>query len=293
VVLAPKIIPPSLDSRTPKLTHLAVEGLKLAVWDWPGEDPPLVFAHATGFHGRCWDQVIRRFPNRRCLAADARGHGKSSRPAGPIHWTQLGLDLAQLAEQMSIMGAIGVGHSMGGYAIASAAALRPSTFSTLLLIDPVIPAPEIYGSQSVDGSLIRRRRERWSSPLEMFESFIAQPPFDRWQPEVLKDYCNFGLVPTGGEFVLACAPDVEASIYEFSTEEAANLHPILPSILVPVTVLRSGLGNQLHFETDWSPTDPRLALQFSRGRDVWLPEYSHFFPMERPDLVAEHISILV
>jgi pimeloyl-ACP methyl ester carboxylesterase len=237
--------------------------------------------------------VIRRLPNRRCLAPDARGHGKSSRPAEAIRWTQFGWDLAKIAEQLSITGAIGIGHSMGGYAIVSAAALRPSAFSALLLIDPVIPAPEIYGTQRVDGSLIRGRRERWSSPRGMFESYVAQPPFDRWQPEVLNDYCNFGLVPDGGEFVLACPPHVEAAIYEVSTEDAANLHPILPAIQVPVTVLRSGLGNQLRFKTDWSPTDPHVAWQFSRGRDVWLPEYSHFLPMERPDLVAEYISNLI
>ena len=292
VVSLPNVVTRPIDSRTPTLRRMEVEGLTLAVWEWPGEDPPLVFAHATGFHGRCWDEVVRRFPGRRCLAPDARGHGRSDRPAGPIHWKRLGSDLSNIAGELGLAGAIGIGHSMGGHSVASAAGLRPSAFAALLLIDPVILPPEVYGRRLADATFIRRRRERWSSPEEMLERFRAQPPFDRWEPDVLGDYCRFGLVASGSEWVLACPPDVEASIYEHSTDEDANLHPLLPSIVSPVTVIRCRLGNQPWLDTDWSTTDPRLASRFPRGVDVWLPESSHFLPMERPDTVADYIADL-
>jgi hypothetical protein len=38
-----------------------------------------------------------------------------------------------------------------------------------------------------------------------------------------------------------------------------------------------------------SPTWPKLAAQFARGRDVYLPELTHFIPMQAPDLVARYI----
>ena len=86
--------------RTPELKFVGEPGEELAVWEWPGEDPPFLFAHATGFHGRCWDHIIRMFPERRCLALDARGHGRSSRAQLPYHWRIFGRDLAAVAEQL-------------------------------------------------------------------------------------------------------------------------------------------------------------------------------------------------
>ena len=113
--------------RTPELKFIGEPGEELAVWEWPGEDPPFLFAHATGFHGRCWDCIIRMFPQRHCLAVDARGHGRSSQPELPYHWQIFGRDLAVVAEHWDVRDAIGSGHSSGGHATVQAAALRPHT----------------------------------------------------------------------------------------------------------------------------------------------------------------------
>src|SRR3954469_8271949 len=120
----------------PNLTMLPVRGVELAAWEWPGDGPGLLFAHATGFHGRCWDEVIRGLPARRAIAVDMRGHGRSGKPAPPYHWREFGEDLAEVARVLELRGAVGVGHSMGGHSIAMAAALQPAAFSSLLLVDP-------------------------------------------------------------------------------------------------------------------------------------------------------------
>ena len=283
-----------MESRRPELIHIAAGDLTFAVWDWPGDDPPLLFAHATGFHGRCWDQVIRQLPpGRRCLALEARGHGRSSKPSAPYHWVAFGCDLVKIAERLRISQAIGIGHSMGGYMVTAAAALRPDTFSKLLLVDPTIRKPNLYGIAPFDAGFIRKRRVRWPSPDAMWESFRGRPPFDRWQPEVLRDYCEYGLLLENREYVLACPPDAEASIYECSREAEANIHPAIRSIGQPVTVLRAGAIGSPLFHEDPSPTDPQLAAHFAHGRDVFLPQLSHYIPMEDPGLVAEQIRLLL
>ena len=119
----------------PHLNLVSTNRRQLAVWDWPGEDPPLLFAHATGFHGRCWDHIIRDFPGRRAIAIDARGHGRSSKAEPPCLWREFGCDLAAIAGHMNLRNAIGIGHSMGGHVIVQAAALRPETYAALLLVD--------------------------------------------------------------------------------------------------------------------------------------------------------------
>ncbi|PWT99424.1 MAG: alpha/beta hydrolase [Terriglobia bacterium] len=284
---------PKVTSRTPELLRLPVAGLELAVWDWPGEGPPLVFAHGNGFHGRCWDQVIRHFPNRRCLAPEARGHGRSSKPEPPYHWTYFASDLVQVMEQLGITGAIGIGHAMGGHSVTATAAQRPATFSAMLLLDPTIWELGVYGTEPLNTFVVRHRRNRWSSPDAMFDSFKWRAPFSRWHNEVLRDYCNYGLLLQDGEYLMACPPLIEASAHECAKEMEANLHPQVPSISCPVTILRAGTSARRFFNPYPSPTDPQLASRLPRGRDMLLREQSHFIPMEVPDMVAEHICGII
>ena len=276
--------------RTPELKYLGEPGEELAVWEWPGEDPPLLFAHATGFHGRCWDRIIRMFPERRCLALDARGHGRSSRPELPYHWRIFGRDLAAVAEHWDLREAIGIGHSSGGHGTVHAAALRRHTYRALLLVDPSIFPLEQYGAAPPDVSFTLRRRNLWASPDEMFERFKARSPFAGWRPEILRDYCNFGVLPHDGKFVLACAPAVEASIYQTSREAASNIYVDVAALRQIVVVMRACRERQPgKFDLAASPTAPDLASRFANGREVLLPGASHFIPMEAPERVADEI----
>jgi lipase len=272
----------------PSLDFVTVDGLRIAIWQWPGEGPPLLFAHATGFHARCWDQVIRDLPGRRAIAIDLRGHGRSDKPEPPYHWSAFGREVAAVAEQLELRDAIGIGHSMGGHSIVEAAAMRPDTFRSLLLIDPTIFEAAYYGQpRRHDASFILRRRNVWKSWEEMFERFRNRPPFAHWRPEVLRDYCEFGVLPQGEEYVLACPPHVEAAIYAASNEPESNLYPVIPNIRQPVTVVRGGHPWKLDsFDLNASPTALGLAAHFPNGRDVLLEGRNHYIPMETPELVA-------
>src|SRR5260370_9247526 len=46
----------------------SINGVDIAVWEWAGTDPPVMFCHATGFHSHCWDHVIASLPGRHCYA---------------------------------------------------------------------------------------------------------------------------------------------------------------------------------------------------------------------------------
>jgi len=279
--------------RTPELRFIGKPGKELAVWEWPGEDPPFLFAHATGFHGRCWDYIIRMFPERRCLALDARGHGRSSQPELPYHWRMFGRDLAAAAQQLGVRDAIGIGHSSGGHSTVNAAALRPQTYRALLLVDPTIFPPEYYGMEAPDASFTLRRRNVWASPEEMFERFRSRPPFAGWRPEILRDYCTYGLLPCNGDFVLACPPAVEASIYHYSKDPGANIYAEVAQVRQPVVVMRADRERKPGvFDLGSSPTAADLAGKFSAGREVVLAGASHYFVMEQPGIVAEELRKL-
>ena len=246
--------------------RLTANGVELALFEWPGEDPPVLFCHATGFHARCWDQVISHLPGRHCFALDSRGHGRSSKPAPPYSWRNVGEDVAHVAGNLGLSGAIGVGHSMGGHAVTLAAALAPSAFSELLLLDPVIRPEAEYVGPWQQAQFVAKRRNRWSSPQEMFERFEKRPPFDTWDRAVLRDYCEYGLLPDGDGYVLACPPEIEAAIYENSPAPESNIYPEIATIKIPVQVVRAGkLLDPGNFMAA-SPTAPNLASRFAHAR---------------------------
>jgi lipase len=276
--------------RAPAESQVVVRGVELALWEWPGAGRPVLFCHAAGFHARAWDQVIARLPGTHCYAFDARGHGGSSKPAPPYAWRDFGADAAALAEWLGLSAALGVGHSLGGHAVTLGAALRPGAFAGLLLMDPVIRGKDQYVGPWMQAQFVRKRRNRWTSPEEMFDSFASRPPFDAWDRGVLRDYCQYGLVPDGEDYILACPPEIEASIYEASPAVGSNIYPEIATIRAPVHVIRSGRYREAENVMGSSPTAPNLAASFAQGTDTCLPEHSHFIPMESPELAAKLIE---
>ncbi|MGI8925816.1 MAG: alpha/beta fold hydrolase [Tepidiformaceae bacterium] len=274
-------------------SRLVANGVGLAVFEWPGEStaPAVLLAHATGFHARCWDQVVALLPGRRCVASDMRGHGRSDKPPPPYDWHLFGDDLAAIAREFGLRGAIGVGHSQGGHALTRAAARLPGAFSALLLIDPVIFPREHYNEPPAPQEhFAARRRNAWASADEMFARFRGRPPFDAWDPAVLRDYCDYGLLPapSGEGFVLACPPEIEAATY--AGNSGTDVHDDIAALEIPVRVLRAQQRSEAEpGDMRGSPTPPQLAVWFRHGTDVYLPEQSHLMPMENPALIARHI----
>jgi pimeloyl-ACP methyl ester carboxylesterase len=281
----------------PNPLRLTLQDISLQGYEWPGEGRPILFAHATGFHARCWDQVIRHLPGRHIYALDMRGHGLSDKPEPPYRWHHFGADVAGAARALGLEGAVGVGHSGGGYAVTLAATLDPTIFAGLVLVDPVIMSREAYNRVPTEASdhFAARRRNNWSSPDEMFASFKGRGPFASWEDEVLRDYCDYGLIPAadGEGFVLACPPIIEASIYT-NTVAGEAIYDRLPTLDIPVRILRARPRTEsVQFDMSSSPTAPDLASHFPRADDVFLPHMSHFIPMEDPALVARHVRELL
>jgi pimeloyl-ACP methyl ester carboxylesterase len=221
----------------------------------------------------------------RCIALDMRGHGQSTATPPPVRWRQFGLDTAYVTRELGLHGVLGVGHSMGAHAIALAASLNAGAFAGLLLLDPVILPPRAYGRPWVEEHFARKRRRAWSSPEEMRERFSGRPPFDRWDPAVLRDYCQYAI--RAGE--LACAPEIEGSVYENSSVPQAAIFDEIAMIQAPAWIVRSARPRSEELDMLMSPCWPGLAARFPRGHDAVWEDTLHFLPMERPDRTADWI----
>jgi lipase len=267
-----------------------VGDIDLAVHEWApveGLAPavPLVFAHATGFHGRVFDAIIERFPAHPAYAIDLRGHGQSG--GGPISdWKVVARDVATFLDAAGLSGAVGIGHSMGAHTLVQVAADHPEAFARLVLFDPVILAPEFYAPgeplYTADNPhpAIRRKRD-FASAEEMMERFRERDPYRLFDARVFEDYCRHGLVPapSGEGMELACAPEMEASVYASSRSNGAVLEAA-QRVAVPVLVVRAQMTSLNDFKS--SPTWPELAGRMPLASDLYRPDRTHFHPFEDP-----------
>jgi pimeloyl-ACP methyl ester carboxylesterase len=266
-----------------------------------GSAHQVLLLHATGFHARCWDRVIDLLPEDvHVIAVDLRGHGRSEKKP-PYIWSSFAEDISELVSVLGLTRLVAAGHSMGGHCLVQVAERIPRAFRSLILVDPVIMAPELYaqdsrhGFERVEDHPVSRRRAMWRGWEEMFARFETRHPYSLWRRDVLEDYCRHGvLLQADGTWTLACPPQVEASIYMADT--STDVHSRIPRIRMPVTVLRAmernfpqtpEPGAPMDFST--SPTWSKLADAFPQGRDVYLPELTHFIPMQAPEVVAGYL----
>lgn len=280
-----------------------INNTRLNVYEWNKHNreksPTLVMIHATGFHGRCWDEVIRYFPEYHVIAMDQRGHGLSENTSFD-GWRVFADDLVALLNHLDVSHAIAIGHSMGGHNATMAAALAPQLFSRLLLIDPVILSPQSY-QQHVNVAIppvsdhpIARRRRYFDSVEDALNRYHSRTPYNIFTPQALLDYFNFGLIQTEQEagVGLACLPETEARIYQTVFSNPAIVDAI-DSVDIPVVVVRAMQAKsqeQMMSDFRFSPTWNGLAMRFKQGEDILLNELTHFMPMEAPERVARLIK---
>lgn len=261
-------------------------------WGRAGDGPSILLLHATGFHARCWDKVVDAFPTgTHVVAVDQLGHGRSARPE-ITDWAMIAGATAELMQSLGIPFDIGVGHSMGGHCLVQVAAASPKAIKKLVLVDPVIMPREAYqrpSDFSATSEMVGKRRNSWDGPDAMFDRFRDRHPYRLWDPAVLRDYCQYGLLSDGeGGFELACPPKTEASVY--ATSLSVDPWPLIETVGQPVTVLRAPqLAPGKSFDFASSPTPPTLADSFADGTDVFLPDLTHFMPMQDAARIAKLI----
>jgi pimeloyl-ACP methyl ester carboxylesterase len=221
------------------------------------------------------------------IALDLRGHGDSSKPSPPYHWSLLAEDVAAYVGQMPAEQVVLCGHSMGGATAVEVAAQVPQRVAALVLVEPVLrPPPE--GAQPAQGAgqsglvaTTLRRTHSWPDQALAEQYLATRSPYRYWDREVLAGYFATGLTRTeDGGCTLSCPPEIEASIYTGALTSQAWSR--LPEISCPVRVLRAA-GDQAAPST----ASPLIAQVTRDGVDRLAGGPSgHFVPMEQPGLVA-------
>jgi pimeloyl-ACP methyl ester carboxylesterase len=275
-VIAP--VPVSLES-----THEVV----LRAHDYGGNGRPVLFCHATGFHGRYWDPIVERLQDRyRCVAIDFRGHGDSTLPDGAsLDWWAMAADLLALVDHLGLSEVSAVGHSMGGAAIVMAELERPGTIDVAWLFEPILFRGDPSTTQeqpSPMAAAARRRREVFDSREEVFERYASRPPFSRVDPRALKAYVDYGFEDLpDGTIRLKCRGEVEARTFEASI---AGARERIGAVVTVCTIGGSGDGDGP------AVIAPDIATELPNARFEPYPDLTHFAPMQDIDRISDAIA---
>ena len=98
---------------------------------------PFVLVHGLASNARLWDGVATALvaAGHPVFAVDLRGHGRSSKPAGPYDVTTVADDLATVIERLGIEQPIVAGQSWGGNVVLELAARRPELVRGIVCVD--------------------------------------------------------------------------------------------------------------------------------------------------------------
>ena len=275
----------------------STDGVILGVYKYEAEvislahnsRPHVLFSHATGFHGRCFDPVAeslcRDFD---CTSFDYRGYGDSYVSKDwPVTWQGYGEDALAIARTLSSRNhIIGVGHSMGGTGLIMAALARPNLFRALIIYEPIVFPSEVRDlrrTSSTPNALVegaRRRRTTFSSRAEAYANYSSKPPMNSFDGRSLRAYVDYGFNDVDGCVVLKCRPEHEARTYEMGAvhETWERLH----SLSVPAWVVAGEF--QPSQPSSWAPL---IAKEIPNTKFIQWPDVGHFGPMQQPDRLAQ------
>ncbi|MGE0623429.1 MAG: alpha/beta fold hydrolase [Pseudomonadales bacterium] len=270
--------------------------LEIGGLEWGSGEALVLLLHANGFCAATWDDVARGLATHyRVIALDARGHGDSSVPPSPAayRWHHLVADVDQVVAALLVETgcrsvALCAGSSLGGVIAAALAAERPGVLARVTMLDPpVVPDDEtramlgLHWPESGPADLVeqaRRRRRHWPSRTAAAAGWRDKPIFAGWTERAFQRYLTYGLRDDAQGVTLACAPEVEAAIFQHTA--SIDLYDRAAGITAPVHIVRASGGR-------FPPgLYEALAAKMPRGRVSTLTG-GHLLPMEVPGAVTE------
>jgi pimeloyl-ACP methyl ester carboxylesterase len=277
----------------------ASDGARLPVYEVGGERgaPALLVGHANGLAAGSYTPWLRDLARHfRIFAFDARGHGGSTWPEGPLE-TVFAID--RLADDLAeIISALrrrlgGAPMHYAGHSLAAAAAVRLAArgialpFERITLFEPPIfppkDAPNYPEAIEQQERLIRgaaRRQARWENPEALRAYLATRGVFQTFVPAMLEAHCRATLKPDpAGGCVLCCPPPVEAAI--FAVHRDADTWQLLPRIRQRLHLVS---GDPSAPDRDWVSGAFTGIVARIPGADVLvLPGTGHVMMFQQPE----------
>jgi lipase len=239
--------------------------------------------HGITSHSRSWVAVARELDGHATLVAvDLRGRGASGALPAPYGLAAHARDTLAVLDRLGVERAVLVGHSLGAYVVARAAAEHPERVAAAVLVDGGLRIP---GTERVEpqafldaflGPALARLRMRFSSPDEYRDWWRAHPALagSDVDDHDLNAYADYDLVGTAPELrsaVVEEAVRADAADLFAQGEDAARL--TVPTMLL---VAPRGLQGEpppmqpLPLAREWEAGAPQLRTATE------VPDVNHY-----------------
>ena len=264
------------------------QGTTVAVHDLGGIGPSLLIGHATGFHGRAYQPLADLLAaHHRVWAVDLRGHGDSPAPPdGDFAWEGIVNDVLAAAAALAAGPVHYVGHSMGGAVGLTAEVVRPTTFASMFLYEPIIIPVRLERPSNQHQLVIgaRQRTEVFPSREVAMWRYATKPPLAGLGAGSLAAYVEHGFEDLpDGSVRLKCRAESEARTFESSGTVTAET---IRGVTVPLAV---ATGSE-----DQSPLaalGPSVVAAVPGSELVVYEHLGHFGPFQDLHRIAHDIVL--
>ena len=195
-------------------------------------DAVVLVVHGVTSSLEIWRAVARELSSRSrvcLLAPDLRGRGHSTDLPAPYGIAAHLADLLAVLDDAGAERAVAVGHSLGGFVVASLAATHPERVSGVVLLDGglVVPAPPVGDlAEVLEGAVdmaLFRSQMTFDSVDEYVESWQMHPAFAQAWDDDVEAYGRYEVAGEPGDMrFVVCEKAVRADLTELVYEEATR-----------------------------------------------------------------------
>lgn len=248
------------------------------------------FAHANGFPGGSYNELLSHFKNDyRVIAVDRLGHDKNF----PVNnnWSNIADELIAHIEKTSDESVIGIGHSLGSIVTFMAAHKRPELFRCVIMLDPPFftgIAGRIFYLLKISGladyitpaGKSRGRKSYWIDMEDVRSYFFSRELFKAFHPESLRDYIKHGVNERDDGYYLYYDVHNEVKIFQTMPDNLGSYKKIKG---VPGSIIYGEKSFAVHKKT-------LRKFSGTHGFRILTSPGGHLFPLEKPHQAAEIIS---
>ncbi|MEK6666890.1 MAG: alpha/beta hydrolase [candidate division NC10 bacterium] len=257
------------------MEKISVNGVSLAVREWPGKGPAVVCIHGLTANHTCWQSLADVLaPDYRLIAYDLRGRGESDKPPKGYSLEIYAQDLGALLDHFGLKSAIIMGHSGGANQGLYFAARFPKRVRKLILIDGGLDVrAEVFDSIA---PAVNRLGVEFPS-MEMFLQVLRGLPMfqGRWN-DYLERYFRYDVevLPSGAVRSKVAKHAIEEEVANLVRDRLWVLHH---QVKCPTLILRAPDG--LLTATDCLMTQEEaeaMTEAIPKSRLVVVPKTNHY-----------------
>ncbi|MDQ6897990.1 MAG: alpha/beta hydrolase [Actinomycetota bacterium] len=243
-------------------------------------EPSLLLIHGTSSNALYWTRLARYLGDRRVVALDLRGHGRSAHPESGYSVEEMAADAARAVDRLGLEHSLLVGHSFGVAVALQLASARPNLITGAVLVDgPVSSLSKCLSWPEAE------RQMRTPSPIyqDLGEAEAAQAGLlgPAWGDD-LRDFVRAGFRRTEAGWVpmLPEGPRLEMlqSLYDFYPDD------LLPRVRGPVLMVmgsNSVDGVAPDVLACWRTGAEHAVRHSQLGRVITYPS-QHDIPLVKP-----------